>query len=192
MLATLTLLSALASAPGAHALHPAARPADPPRAELELRLEAERRLRVDVGYFGERLVHPGVALGVEWVFTGDTHGLFFAGSFSAHHRPNEYTGFLLGAFLGYRYTSRPGFFLEARLGAGPLILSPLGATSARDTWSTLSLQAGAGVGWDFSGDEGPPLSVFLRGLGFGGERRGGVQEGSGAIHVGFQWHLPAP
>lgn len=98
-------------------------------------------LPINISYFGENGLHPGLKIGVEynlfesektknrWLFNRNdklgpkvkTRQLFVAGSLGFYNHANNHTGVFLLPEIGYRRTQhRKGSFLEASFGLGYL------------------------------------------------------------------------
>jgi hypothetical protein len=110
---------------------------------LVLIVEAQswKELPLNVGYFGENVIHPGLIIGTEytvwekdktkkrWLFNRNetigpktkTKQLFVAGNVGFYNAPNNHTGIFLSSELGYRRTNnRKGTFYGTSLGIGYL------------------------------------------------------------------------
>lgn len=100
-----------------------------------------QNLPINISYFGENGIHPGLKIGVEyslseneitknrWLFNRNdkigaktkTRQVFVAGNLGFYNHANNHTGIFLIPELGYRRTKhRKGQFLEASLGLGYL------------------------------------------------------------------------
>lgn len=100
-----------------------------------------QNLPINISYFGENALHPGLKIGVEyglwekdktknrWLFNRNdkigpevkTKQLFVAGNLGFYNHANNHTGVFLIPEIGYRRTKhRKGSFLETSLGLGYL------------------------------------------------------------------------
>ena len=134
---------------------------------------------VSASYFGETILHPGVAVGVErkLKFWGrrrglETHGFFAGADLGTYWHARNDVGLFVSTDLGYRLVFPRGFRLEALLGLGYLHTFDDGAvyeasggrvtTVANTGHPALMTSALLGLGWDFA-----RFSIFLRVGAFG-------------------------
>jgi len=108
---------------------------------MSLEAQSWKELPLNVGYFGESVLHPGLIIGTEWtVWEKDktknrwlfnrndkigaktkTRQLFVGGNVGFYNAPNNHTGLFISSELGYRRTNhRKGTFYGTSLGLGYL------------------------------------------------------------------------
>lgn len=131
-------------------------------------------LPINVSYFGETGIHPGLKVGVEyglwekektknrWLFNRNdkigpkvkTKELFAAGNLGFYNHANNHTGIFTTAEIGYRRTKhRKGSFLETSLGIGYL----------QRIYNVNTFEAGSTE--PFTGGQGQFLTTFSVGFG---------------------------
>ncbi|MFK7948701.1 MAG: hypothetical protein AB8G11_14005 [Saprospiraceae bacterium] len=133
-----------------------------------------QNLPINVSYFGESGLHPGLKVGVEyglwekdktknrWLFNRNdkigpkvkTKALFAAGNLGFYNHANNHTGIFVTTEIGYRRTKhRKGSFLETSLGIGYL----------QRIYNIDTYEAGSTE--PFTGGQGQFLTTFSVGFG---------------------------
>jgi len=85
------------------------------------------RLSVKIEYFGELILHPGLAAGVEYRINGNNWFTFFWDTrIGGYLHPWNHTGLFFETALGARFTSEIGLFAGLQGGPGYLRTFPHG------------------------------------------------------------------
>ena len=156
--------------------------------------------RATVGYFGESVTNPGVALGYEAaMYYRRPHELFIGAHLGGYNvaAPPSY-----GVFLylegGYRLTTGVGFFVEARVALGYINTTGSSTVTGTDgsvqpgpniSTNYLTPVAMGGIGWDFLKRTRVPISLFVDAGGMGRYNQAEPFTGSVILTTGLAYQL---
>lgn len=84
-------------------------------------LNAQSRLNIGGGYFGETITHPGLVFEMEYeTNVSPTMSLPFRLDLGFYSHPRNHNGLFIDASYGFRRYFKSGFFLEESIGIGVL------------------------------------------------------------------------
>ena len=84
-------------------------------------LNAQSRLNIGAGYFGQTVTHPGIVLEMEYETTlSSTMSLPFRVDLGMYTHPRNHHGLFIDANFGFRRYFKSGLFLEQSIGIGVL------------------------------------------------------------------------
>lgn len=137
------------------------------------------KLGISISYFGEFLTHPGAKLGLEYILLEKNGNKLISGFNLGYWGQYRISNNLFAvADIGYRYTFRSGFFLEAIVGAGYNHIIPDGKiynysggviSQGSNTGYGVFMPVGSiGIGYHLGYEKGNPgAQLYLRPTFFG-------------------------
>lgn len=159
----------------------------------------EKPRRVSLSYFGEAAVHPGARLsyeGTPWV--SRSHQLLLGASIGGYYADPSYSLFL---FLsgGYRLALPVGLFFDLHVGIGYNALTTPGSSQPTQDGGTVLTAPTVGnyfmpigmggLGFDFQRRLKVPISLFVRGGGYGLTGQGEPFRGSYLLDAGIAYQF---